>query len=187
MWSHDPNGNGEWRRVPSAYSSSPPWRTTRACPAVAGAGPSPVQTPLGCTAPTGWAYRAHSSSTTTSHETQAVQWPSTVPGCSEVKQAVRQRSFGDEDVALYHYRTHDGAEVDVVAEASDGRVGAVEIKSSATVGTADFRHLAWLRDLLDASGGRFVRRVVLYTGDQVLPFGDRLVAMPLAALWRPAC
>jgi len=33
--------------------------------------------------------------------------------------------------------------------------------------------------------GRFVRGVVLYTGDQVLPFGDRLVAMPLAALWMP--
>jgi len=26
---------------------------------------------------------------------------------------------------------------------------------------------------------------VLYTGQQVLSFGDRLVAMPLAALWMP--
>jgi hypothetical protein len=50
---------------------------------------------------------------------------------------------------------------------------------------ADFRHLARLRDLLDASGGHFVRGVVLYCGDQVLPFGDRLMAMPLAGLWMP--
>ncbi len=76
--------------------------------------------------------------------------------------------------------------VDVVAEAPDGRVGGIEVKASATVSSADFRHLARLRDLLDASGGRFVRGVVLYPGDQVLSFGDRLVAMPLAALWLPS-
>ncbi|MGH3753055.1 MAG: AAA family ATPase [Pseudonocardiaceae bacterium] len=76
-------------------------------------------------------------------------------------------------------------EVDVVAETTDGRVGGVEVKASATVTLADFRHLARLRDLLDASGGHFVRGIVLYSGHQVLPFGDRLVAMPLAGLWMP--
>lgn len=73
----------------------------------------------------------------------------------------------------------------VITSAPDGRIGGIEVKSSTTVSPADFRHLARLRDLLDVSGGRFVRGVVLYTGDQVLPFGDRLVAMPLAALWMP--
>ncbi|MGI9000193.1 MAG: ATP-binding protein [Pseudonocardia sp.] len=103
-----------------------------------------------------------------------------------VNELIRQASFGGGPVQLAHYRTHDGIEVDVIAETPDGRVGGIEVKSSATVALADFRHLARIRDLLDASGGRFVRGVVLYTGDQVLPFGDRLVAMPLAALWMPA-
>ncbi|MGI9000083.1 MAG: ATP-binding protein [Pseudonocardia sp.] len=102
-----------------------------------------------------------------------------------VNELIRQQSFGGDPVQLSHYRTHDGVEVDVVAEAPDGRVGGIEVTSSATVSLADFRHLARFRDLLDASGGRFVRGVVLYTGDQVLPFGDQLVAMPLAALWMP--
>lgn len=102
-----------------------------------------------------------------------------------VNELVRQESFGPTRVQLSHYRTHDGAEVDVIAETADGRVGGVEVKASTTVTLADFRHLARLRDLLDASGGQFIRGVVLYTGDQVLPFGDRLVAMPLAGLWRP--
>jgi predicted AAA+ superfamily ATPase len=102
-----------------------------------------------------------------------------------VNELIRQESFGAERIQLSHYRTHDGVEVDVIAEASNGRVGGVEIKSAATVTSADFRHLARVRDLLDMSGGRFVRGVVLYTGHQVLPFGDRLVAMPLAALWVP--
>lgn len=102
-----------------------------------------------------------------------------------VDELIRQASFGDDGIRLAHFRTHDGVEVDVVVEAPDGRVGGVEIKASASVSSADFRHLARLRDLLDASGGRFVRGVVLYTGDHVLSFGDRLVAMPLAALWLP--
>lgn len=102
-----------------------------------------------------------------------------------VNELIRQQSFGGDPVQLSHYRTHDGVEVDVIAEAPGGRVGGIEVKSSATVSLADFRHLVRLRALLDASGGRFVRGVVLYTGDQVLPFGDRLVAMPLAALWMP--
>lgn len=102
-----------------------------------------------------------------------------------VNELIRQQSFGSDAVSLSHYRTHDGVEVDVVAEAPDGRVGGIEVKSSASVSSTDFRHLARLRDLLDVSGGQFVRGVVLYTGDQVLPFGDRLIAMPLAALWMP--
>lgn len=102
-----------------------------------------------------------------------------------VNELIRQESFSETRAQLSHYRTHDGIEVDVVAEMTDGRVGGVEVKASTTVTLADFRHLARLRDLLDASGGHFVRGVVLYSGDQVLPFGDRLVAMPLAGLWMP--
>lgn len=102
-----------------------------------------------------------------------------------VNELIRQQSFGGDPVQLSHYRTHDGVEVNVIVEGPSGCVGGIEVKSSATVSLADFRHLVRLRALLDASGGRFVRGVVLYTGDQVLPFGDRLVAMPLAALWMP--
>ncbi|MGB4863460.1 MAG: hypothetical protein WBO97_13470, partial [Tepidiformaceae bacterium] len=45
----------------------------------------------------------------------------------------------------------------------------------------DFRGLRFLRDNY---GDRFVRGVVLYTGEHSLPFGDRLWAMPVDALWR---
>lgn len=33
-------------------------------------------------------------------------------------------------------------------------------------------------------GRDFVRGVVLYNGERALPFGNRLVAMPVSALWR---
>jgi len=37
------------------------------------------------------------------------------------------------------------------------------------------------RDLL---GKRFLRGIILYTGDQVVPFGSNLYALPVSALWR---
>lgn len=57
----------------------------------------------------------------------------------------------------------------------------LEVKTSATVRGEDFKHLAMLRDRLGDE--RFVRGVVLYTGGERIPFGDRLEAWPLATLW----
>ncbi|WP_281179795.1 hypothetical protein [Actinoplanes subtropicus] len=37
-----------------------------------------------------------------------------------------------------------------------------------------------------ALGERFVAGFVLYTGAQTLPFGDKIRAVPLDALWRVA-
>ena len=44
----------------------------------------------------------------------------------------------------------------------------------------DFRGLA---ALADAVGKRFVRGVVLYTGEVSVPFGQRLHALPIHCLW----
>lgn len=79
-----------------------------------------------------------------------------------------------------------GAEIDVIAEADDGRVVGVEIKSTASIRREHFAHLAAVRDRLDKLPDmKFVRGVVLYTGTGVHGFGDRLEALPLAALWLP--
>ncbi len=103
-----------------------------------------------------------------------------------VGELVRQASLLDEpEASLYHYRTRDQTEVDVVAETTDGRVVAFEIKASSTVGMNAFRSLVKLRESLDSTGGRFVAGVVLYLGDDALPAGDRLAALPLSHLWRP--
>jgi hypothetical protein len=37
--------------------------------------------------------------------------------------------------------------------------------------------------LADAAGERFVRGVVMYTGDQLLPLGPKAWAVPLGVLW----
>lgn len=81
----------------------------------------------------------------------------------------------------YHLRQHDGRrEVDVVLEAADGRVVGLEIKATAAPSRHDARHLAWLRDQL---GDRFVAGAVLNTGRWIFPLGERITAVPIAALW----
>lgn len=83
--------------------------------------------------------------------------------------------------SLLHMRTATGAEVDFVLEGADGRLAGIEVKASATVRGEDFKHLARMRDRV--GGEHFVRGVVLYTGGERLPFGERLEAWPVATLW----
>ncbi len=83
--------------------------------------------------------------------------------------------------ARYHFRTHEGDEVDLVLERRSGALVGIEVKSATTVTGADFKGL---RALAHAAGRRFHRGVVLYTGTEVVPFGPRLHAVPVEALWR---
>ncbi len=80
----------------------------------------------------------------------------------------------------HHFRDRDMREVDIVLERDDGMIAGVEVKASATVRSGDFNGL---RALDDASAGRFAFGVVLYDGTDIVPFGDKLAATPLSALW----
>jgi uncharacterized protein len=92
----------------------------------------------------------------------------------------RQLTWSAQRARLYHYRTKDQVVVDAILEAPDGRIIAIEVKAGATVRAED---LAGLRHLAQRLGSRFVAGYVLYTGQQTLPFGDRLRAIPIDALW----
>lgn len=95
----------------------------------------------------------------------------------------KQLTWNDVPARLGHYRTSDGAEIDLIIEADDGRIVAIEVKATSTPRAADFRWLSRLRDQLDRTGDDFRCGVVLHTGTARLPFGDRLVALPIADLW----
>ena len=93
----------------------------------------------------------------------------------------RQLTWSDQRAELFHYRTRDKVEVDAVLENRRGQVVGIEVKASSTVRAEDFRGLRHLAERLDDD---FVVGVVLYTGEQTLPFGPRLRAMPVSALWQ---
>ena len=92
----------------------------------------------------------------------------------------RQASWSDTPVHFYHFRDRDGVEIDIVLEKA-GTVAGVEIKAAATVMEKDFRGLKKLRATNDE---RFVAGVVLYDGEHVANFGEKLYAIPIRALWK---
>lgn len=94
---------------------------------------------------------------------------------------IKQAGWSADPPALYHFRTHEGDEVDLVLERRGGAVVGVEVKSAATVTATDFKGL---RVLAEAAGRRFRRGIVLYAGAEVVPFGTGLFALPVEALWR---
>jgi predicted AAA+ superfamily ATPase len=95
----------------------------------------------------------------------------------------KQATWSEADVRLYHFRTPGGREVDIVIEALDGSVAGIEVKLGASPGKKDFSGLAHLRDRL---GDRFKAGVLVNTGSDTLPFGDRLWAVPVGGLWGEA-
>ena len=89
-------------------------------------------------------------------------------------------SWSQERYEFSHFRDKEQKEVDIVIEDRRGRVVGIEVKASATVNTRDF---AGIRRLSEACGDRFVLGLVLHDHEQVVPFGERMLAAPISALW----
>ena len=83
---------------------------------------------------------------------------------------------------LFHFRTSAGHEVDAVLESRRRQLVGVEVKAGATISDADFKGL---RALQEVGGKRFECGVLLYAGREILPFGPKLWAAPISALWAP--
>jgi uncharacterized protein len=92
----------------------------------------------------------------------------------------RQRTWSIVRPDLFHFRDREQREVDIIAEARDGRVVGIEVKAAVDVDEHDTK---WLRYLRDKLGERFVNGVVLHLGDRPQPLGDRITALPLSTLW----
>ncbi|MGH3831090.1 MAG: ATP-binding protein [Pseudonocardiaceae bacterium] len=93
---------------------------------------------------------------------------------------LRQASAASDPPELAHYRDRDTAEIDILVESPDGRVAAIEVKAGPGATTAAVRNLAALRDRL---GTRFVVGVVLHSGPDGTRLGDRIISLPVSALW----
>jgi len=87
----------------------------------------------------------------------------------------------DNDFRLFHWRSADKREIDIVADAGNHLVG-VEVKSSSSIAKDDFKHLKWFAN--DGPGRtRTCTGIVFYLGDEKLTFGDRNFALPVSSLW----
>ena len=99
-----------------------------------------------------------------------------------VNEVIRQRDVSRIRPAAFHFRTHTGIEVDLLLEDRRGRLVGIEVKAAGSVGARDLRGLRYLeREHPEA----FVQGVVLYGGDEVVAFSDRIIAIPVSILWNP--
>ena len=92
----------------------------------------------------------------------------------------RQASAHQQSHTFHHFRDRYGIEVDIIIQRGALAAAGVEVKASGTVVNADFKGL---RKLQEALGKKFAGGVLLYTGDRIMPFGDKLHAVPLGFMW----
>ena len=84
------------------------------------------------------------------------------------------------EARLRHLRTQRGThEVNLIVERRDGRVVALEVKLSGSVGDDDVRHLLWLRDRI---GDHLLDAAVITTGPDAYRRADGIAVIPAALL-----
>lgn len=97
-----------------------------------------------------------------------------------IMEVMKQLGWSETDARPLHFRDHGGSEVDMVLERRDGAVVGIEVKAGVTIGSSDFKGL---RKLAEVAGSDFIRGILLYTGTEVIPFGEALHAVPFGCLW----
>ncbi|MDD4556441.1 MAG: ATP-binding protein [Alphaproteobacteria bacterium] len=84
------------------------------------------------------------------------------------------------DVEVSHFRTSDNKEVDFVLEKHNGDIVGIEVKLSGTVNTNDIKGLNVLKEVV---GERFKKGIVIYTGNEIVPLGEDIWAVPIQYLY----
>jgi uncharacterized protein len=97
-----------------------------------------------------------------------------------VMELYKQLTWSKTRARLYHFRTHTGQEVDTVLEGPAGDIVGIEVKNKVGIGAKDFKGLEALKEL---TGKKFKRGVLFYGGENLLPFGEKIWAVPLSGLW----
>lgn len=97
-----------------------------------------------------------------------------------VLELLKQISWSETRIQMYHYRDYSHSEVDIILEGPAGNLVAIEIKSSETISRGDFKGL---KSFQEANRKKFIQGILFYAGDTYLPFGENLTALPLTSLW----
>jgi predicted AAA+ superfamily ATPase len=94
-----------------------------------------------------------------------------------VSQLLAHTTWTTNITRMFHFRTLDRYEIDIIIERQNRDIIAIEVKASRDVTVSDFSAMRWLKEKV---GERFVRGFVAYGGPSLVAFGDDLFAIPLA-------
>ena len=93
---------------------------------------------------------------------------------------LKQTGWSRTKPRLFHYRTHGRQEVDFVLEDRAGRLVGIEVKCSSSL-KSDVS--TGIKDLAESGSDDFIRGIILYLGDSIVPLARNIHAVPLQALW----
>ena len=96
-------------------------------------------------------------------------------------QLISQVDLENFDYSLYHYRDREKREIDFIIQDSNNTIYGIEVKSGTLISKDHFKHLKWFKNNL-AKDKKFVG-IVLYSGENVVPFGENMFAIPINNLW----
>jgi uncharacterized protein len=97
-----------------------------------------------------------------------------------IMEIIKQMSWSPLGFKPYHFRDHKGIEVDLLLENRQKHIYGIEIKTSASVKSSDFKGLEYFAE---HNPKNFKKGIVFYTGDQYIQFSEKMHAVPLSLLW----
>jgi predicted AAA+ superfamily ATPase len=86
------------------------------------------------------------------------------------------------EYSLYQYRDHKNHEIDFIVEKADKSLIGIEVKASHSISKSDFAPQIWFKDNI-IKGGKSYTGYVMYAGEDVLRFGEDMIAIPVGSLW----
>lgn len=95
---------------------------------------------------------------------------------------LKQSSWSNEHVKLFHFRDNHQHEVDIVLERDNGQIIGIEVKATATLNQHDFHGLIKLAEFNPA---QFQKGIIFYSGKNILSFSRneiKLFALPIRML-----
>lgn len=99
-----------------------------------------------------------------------------------LSELVKANTYAKQPVDISFYRTQDGKEIDFILDNGKGLIP-IEVKAAHTVTLQDFRHIQYF---IEQNQGKVLQGIVFYSGDRVLPFGEKdgvkLWAVPFGML-----
>ncbi len=88
---------------------------------------------------------------------------------------LKQMTWSSTRASAYHYRTQNRQEIDLILENRRGEVIAIEIKAKTTIKQKDF---VTMSDLSNEIGDKFLGGYIVYLGNDILSFGEKLFLIP---------
>lgn len=97
-----------------------------------------------------------------------------------VNELLKQVSWSSIDPEVYHFRTLKGNEVDIILENQQGNLVAIEIKATSRIKPKDLKGIKYLKESIKE---KFICGIILYTGNEIIPFDNNIHAVPISAIW----